>query len=137
MEDPILKVSSIDVQQLKNSVEELSRELHTTKAEQDKQIRNTRWLAASVALDIVLSIAIGVGGYLIDRSQDQISVIQRAQEAETDLNRNNQCVLANMLLRFEKTSLSSTTITEAERQQRIDSYKDVHSIHDSLRCPIA
>jgi len=102
----------------------------------DRESSKTRdmWLAVSVALDVILSFVIVFGGYLIDRSQDEISAIQEAQKAETELNRSNQCALTNMLLRFENTSTTSPTVAPEEKQRRIEAYADLHKIHADLKC---
>jgi hypothetical protein len=134
-EIPNSPITATDLQLLGESVDTLAQSLIETKEEQSRQKRNTRWLAVSIALDIVLSIAIAIGGYLIDQSQNQISAIQEAQIAEIELNRSNQCALTNMLLRFESASTTSPTVAEEEKQRRIDAYEDLHKIHADLRCP--
>lgn len=108
------------VGQLKKSVEELSSNVQINR-------RNTRWLFASVVFDIVLSFALAYGGYFLNE-------FQHDQQEITQVTRNGQCAFAGLFLDFEKNSINNPTLTPEEKQKRIDAYKKIRGIYDSLEC---
>lgn len=116
------------IDELDRSVKALSEDLREEKDSAKKERRILRWVIASLAFDIALSLAVAFGGYIVHS-------VQLDQEFNTENNRINQCVMINMFIRFEHSSTTSPSITEEERQQRIDLYKDIHKSHDSLKCP--
>lgn len=116
------------VNALRGSVENLAQEVNTLQSSDARQERNTRWLFFSVIFDIVLSIALSIGGYYLQE-------IQQDQRESTQETRAGQCAFANLFIKFENTSVQNPNLSPEERQQRIDSYREIHRIHDDLECP--
>jgi hypothetical protein len=96
--------------------------------------RRDNWQAAILGLLAVMIVGMGIGGYFIDRNQDQISEIQRSQEAETRLNRSSQCAMVNMFLSYETATNRSAVLSPEEKAQRNQGYLVIHKIHDDLGC---
>lgn len=96
--------------------------------------RRDKWLAISVALDVILSFALLFAGYLIDSNQNDISEIQHTQQELTELNRSNQCAMVQMFLSYSSSTQRSTVLTEEEKQQRLQGYAIIQKIHDDLKC---
>jgi hypothetical protein len=96
--------------------------------------RRDKWLAVSVILDVILSLALMIAGYFIDSNQNEISSIQHSQQELTELNRTNQCAMVKMFLSYSSTTQRSTTLSEEEKQQRLQGYAVIQKIHDDLKC---
>lgn len=96
--------------------------------------RRDKWLAISVALDVILSLALVFVGYFIDSNQNEISKIQHTQQVLTERNRDNQCAMVSMFLTYSSATQKSTTLTEDEKQQRLQGYAIIQKIHDDLKC---
>ncbi len=128
VEKPVPLAESI--QQLNESVEDLAKRARANRGDIDRQNRNFRWLVISVVLDIFLSVMLGLGG-------NWLYNIQHQQQQDTTVNRDSQCAFSDLLIKFEKNSVNSPALSPEEKQTRIDSYKVIHQIHDSLKCPPA
>jgi hypothetical protein len=116
------------------SVDELAQRANVNRDNIKRGEVRDRWLAASVALDIILSLALIFAGYFIDSNQNEIGKIQQSQQELTEVNRSNQCAMVNMFLSYSTTVQRSTTLTEEEKNQRLQAYAVIQKIHDDLKC---
>lgn len=120
---------------LTTAVGELSAAVTELAANQTRMKRVIYWTVSGLLLDLILTVVVSVLFSNQRETSDQIAhANSRIEEVQQRTSDEVLCPLYTVLLAFEPRSTTSPTLTEEERQSRLQAYEVVRRGYTVLGC---